>query len=299
MAIQERTGVRSAAANGKNGHTLISDAKFRQLYALALGLQLRAQHAGANGRPGTILPGREAMLAGVAADLRAGDALAAEYGDWVAATLHEEMPNELSLPVPVSSFADQVIGLVSSAVAERMRKSGRVTTIFLRGGSKDPVIEEAQRMAAQARLPILFVEDAAAAQTSPVRQKRGKASPPSPEMPSIPVDSQDVIAIYRVAHESIARAREDSGPTRIVCLDWQASAGVRKAPQPAVENLERWLAARGLPLQQWRQEILSRLASEASAKDRAGLSQPNGSGEGMVRQPQSFASAQTDRIEVS
>ena len=73
MAIQARNRVPSAAANGKNGHSLISDEKFRQLYELALKLQMAGTHANGDGRGLIWLRGHEAALAGVAADLRDGD----------------------------------------------------------------------------------------------------------------------------------------------------------------------------------------------------------------------------------
>jgi TPP-dependent pyruvate/acetoin dehydrogenase alpha subunit len=64
--------------------------------------------------------------------------------------------------------------------------------------------------------------------------------------------------MYRVAHESIARARQGSGPTRILCLS-VASAG--NGSTNAIQNLEAWLTSRGLPAQQWRQEIVAKIQS--------------------------------------
>jgi hypothetical protein len=73
MVDQARTRVPSAAANGKMGHSLISDKKFRQLYELALKLQMLAKRGNGSGRNGGWLRGREAVFAGVAADLRPDD----------------------------------------------------------------------------------------------------------------------------------------------------------------------------------------------------------------------------------
>jgi TPP-dependent pyruvate/acetoin dehydrogenase alpha subunit len=46
-------------------------------------------------------------------------------------------------------------------------------------------------------------------------------------MPGIRVDAQDVLEVYRVAHEAVERAREDGGPTLIesVSLRWRGHAG--------------------------------------------------------------------------
>jgi hypothetical protein len=76
------------------------------------------------------------------------------------------------------------------------------------------------------------------------------------------VDAHDVIAMYRVAHESIARAREGGGPTRIVCLEAPLAAG---HTADAVADLEGWLIARGLPAHEWRQEILATARSRKTA----------------------------------
>ncbi len=63
--------------------------------------------------------------------------------------------------------------------------------------------------------------------------------------------------MYRAAHESIERARDGSGPTHIVAVDWQLGAGKKRVAADAVEHLEEWLMARGLPAQEWRKEIES------------------------------------------
>jgi pyruvate dehydrogenase E1 component alpha subunit len=46
-------------------------------------------------------------------------------------------------------------------------------------------------------------------------------------MPGIRVDAQDVLEVYRVAHEAVERAREGFGPTLIesVSLRWRGHAG--------------------------------------------------------------------------
>jgi TPP-dependent pyruvate/acetoin dehydrogenase alpha subunit len=118
-------------------------------------------------------------------------------------------------------------------------------------------------MASGARLPVLFVQTA-----DPAGKIRGlgKAAGHLDEnwLPSIPVDAQDVVALYRVAHESIVRAREGSGPTRIVCALWPAWDG---HAEDAVEHLERWLEARGLPAHEWRREILAEVEGGARASE--------------------------------
>ncbi len=41
------------------------------------------------------------------------------------------------------------------------------------------------------------------------------------DIPSIPVDGLDLAAVYRVAHESVLRARRGGGPTLIECKPYR------------------------------------------------------------------------------
>lgn len=248
MANQASNRVRSAAASGQNGHTLISDGKFRQLYRLALQLRLLAQEA--NGHEGAWLRGREAVLAGVAADLRADDVVIAGEGSRQGG-LRGILP--AALDERTASFAERVIAAVSGAAADRMRKNGRVTVIFEQEDAREE-LREARALVHAGKLPVLFVE--------PVRKTIGKAPPDGEttgdELPEIPVDAQDVVALYRVAHESIARARGGSGPTVMACWTWRLPAKNGRGETSGVDaiaHLEDWLTARGLPAQKWRREI--------------------------------------------
>lgn len=226
----------SRVASGKHGHTLISDAKFRRLYGLAL------EHAQKD-------ESMAAAMAGVAADLRGDDVVVAqEQGD----------------------FSERVIAALGGAAADRLRKNGRLTVIVCAEAGGDAIVREAHQLADDAKLPVIFVEDWRRAANGDAKKK---SSGPLPQkigaMPAIPVDANDVIAIYRVAHESMARAREGSGPTRILCVRWAVASASDKGDN-AVGHLEQWLEARGLPAQTWRREILAELrAAERGPGDAA------------------------------
>jgi pyruvate dehydrogenase E1 component alpha subunit len=257
MAI-EGTRVTSATAHGKHGHSLISDAKFRQLYELAL----RMQRAGAREKR---LRGREAAMAGVAADLRESDVVVAEY----TASVKDITRGHVAVRMDRRSFEERVIEALSDAVGDRMRKTGRITAIFFEGAESSRVMQEARTLAIAAKLPVLLVEHLSTRRQRDASKKKRK-KPAAFEYPSIPVDAQDVIAMYRVAHESITRAREGSGPTHIAALRWQlpASAGKRTAKvetQDTVQHLEEWLVARGLPAQEWRREIVAQIEASVPA----------------------------------
>jgi hypothetical protein len=255
MAMEAGIRVASAAAHGKNGHSLISDAKLRQLFEVALQLQLGSEGADAEGA--AWLRGREAALAGVVADLRGSDVVVAEY----AAGVNEILRGQLSLRMDGRSFEERVIEALCDAVGDRMRKTGRITAIFVDGRQGGKILQEARALAIAAKLPVLLVEHARPERRSAA--KKGKKTA-AIEYPSIPVDTQDVIAMYRVAHESIARARDGGGPTHMVGLRWRLAASGRAgkaATEGAVEHLERWLIARGLPAQEWRREMAAAFAA--------------------------------------
>lgn len=238
MATRAKSRVSSAATNGKQGHSLISDAKFRQLYALVL--EGRAAAAG-----------REAVLAAVSADLREGDALLAEFD--VPPVAGVALQPDGGKP---GTFPDMIVAAISAAAADRMRGNRRVTVLFAPPAGAEDTLLQAHAIAGAARLPVLFVEDAARGSKS-----RGSSGEPDQnQLPAIPVDAHDVIALYRVAHESIARAREGSGPTRLLCTSWPSRNGEAGDP---VEHLEQWLQSRGLPAHEWRREIAASLHAPA------------------------------------
>lgn len=253
MTVNAKTAVPSAATNGKNGHSLISDAKSRQLYGLALRLQLLANDAA--GRGWASMRGRAAAVAGVAADLREGDTIFAGYSGPLWGLLRGELHVSVTAPGG-SPKEDEFADRLSAAAGDRLRKNGRVTIMLFPAEAMGSVLAEARAMATAARLPVIFVEEGSAGPGAEKAQRgrRANGAAPAHAMPAIPVDAHDVIAMYRVAHESIARAREGTGPTRIICLEARAAAG---HTADAVADLEGWLRARGLPAQEWRREIIA------------------------------------------
>ena len=117
-------------------------------------------------------------------------------------------------------------------------------------------MQEGRALAIAAKLPVLLVEHLSTERPRNASKRKAMAF----EYPSIPVDTQDVIAMYRVAHESIERARDGGGPTHMVSVRWEPAATahsrrVRAGSRDAVKHLEQWLTARGLPAAEWRREV--------------------------------------------
>lgn len=71
----------------------------------------------------------------------------------------------------------------------------------------------------------------------------------SGSVPVISVDALDVVAIYRVAHESIKRAREGAGPTIMACAKWPDE----NEPQDPLDKLEHYLTRKKIFHANWKQ----------------------------------------------
>lgn len=240
MAIQASSRVSSAAGNGKQGHSLISDAKFRQLYARMLKLRMRRTNGKGRG-----LSGQEAALAAVCADLREDDTVVADS--------RVSLPDDLFHLEPMAGMQQDIaIRALGVAASDFLCGQGQVTVVF--GRLPEELSARVDDLVSRGRLPVIFVEERAEPAGSSRRPTRQEAD--GNLLPVIPVDSQDVVALYRVAHESIARARTGSGPTRIVCVRRPSNKG---KTEDAVVHLEHWLESRGLPSKAWRLEIMAEL----------------------------------------
>jgi TPP-dependent pyruvate/acetoin dehydrogenase alpha subunit len=113
--------------------------------------------------------------------------------------------------------------------------------------------------AAEQELPIVFVAMPAARGGSAVKAGAGakaggvSALASSCGVPGIAVDADDAVAIYRVAQESIGRARAGGGAALMECVPFvlPATAGKAKPMQDAIAGMERSMVQRGVVKQGW------------------------------------------------
>lgn len=100
------------------------------------------------------------------------------------------------------------------------------------------------RLAAELEIPIIFV-------VLPGKEKRSLcAKAHSCGLPGFPVDAADAVAIYRVAQESIGRARGDGGPVLIECLSHHSSA-ISAAQNAPLAQLRSFLLGRQVASKAW------------------------------------------------
>lgn len=252
MGNRASARISSAADNGES-RALIGPGKARQLLELAL----RFSAASAREGEGAWLRGREGVLAGVMADLSSGDAIVAQGASRVKELLGSGV--EVGARSPAGMKLTDLMGGMRDAARSGRRKNERVTVVFL---STDSVVQEARASAGMAALPLLFVREQRAGTHGIARTNGG--------IPVIPVDAEDVLALYRVAHESIVRARSGGGPTEIACVEWRGLGTERRngrAGERVVQRLEQCLLDRGWPIEAWREEIRERRQTAGTAND--------------------------------
>jgi TPP-dependent pyruvate/acetoin dehydrogenase alpha subunit len=166
------------------------------------------------------------------------------------------------------------------ALASRqLEKSNVVVALADDGLAALGLWHESASMAAQQRLPIVFIaENCAQAHTngtSAVKSDgdlRDRAE--AYGVPSITVDGNDIVAVWRVTQESIHRARSGAGPTLIECRTWRWHAEAdgnssgrnskllktRKEHDP-LHHMEHYMKKRSLWKQSWKDTLVAKYRS--------------------------------------
>jgi len=226
--------VPAAEPAGTNGAGPSAQDTLRRLYTSLLRCRLVQEHAQRGSSQNYELAiGHEAIAVAPTVELAAEDTIVAADTN-LAALVARGLPLEALLAgtsdcTPVhsvtrSSVPNDPFNLATGlALAHRLAKQQHVVVAFC--AQSRPALEswhEALKFAGVHKLPIVFViKNGVADQRYP--------SEHAPHLeafsfmardygyPGIIVDGQDVVAVWRAAHESIHRARTGSGPTLIDC----------------------------------------------------------------------------------
>lgn len=244
-------------------HPLISNERLQYLYTTLLRTRLlRRSNPIREAKP---LVAREAVITGTVIHLEQGDMVMPLPGDRLAALAcgnslrrvlaDSEFPGVLaSAATPEARFA------IATGYARAQRGTQNVVLAF--GGSairSRDALHPSLAYAAQERLGIVFViETPADSDISSARHTQRL------NVYGIPVDGNDVVAIYRVAQESIQRARRGVGPTIIDCKPWPVALA-KAGPADPVRRLEQALSRRGLPLARLKDRTTAAFRRELSA----------------------------------
>ncbi len=257
---------KSAAAPSENGKfSLISNEKLIALYSHLLKWR-KGPTPGANSAAGR---GRAAGIVGAAIDLGPGDLVCSrEHGllagfadggtiDQLLAANHRGPETSAGNGAarnghsPSTAQAAHTQAAIGTALSNRTRKNGKVAVIFAEAQDQ---FREALHVATIHSLPMIFVHQPSgkrdqARAVSPKLNGNNSSAAETPWFPSITVDANDVVAVYRVANEAISRARLGRGPTLIECRPFPVTP--RPGPNGGyahdpIRNMEHYLRARGL-----------------------------------------------------
>jgi TPP-dependent pyruvate/acetoin dehydrogenase alpha subunit len=258
---------RPSAAAAATSHPLISNDRIRQLYVTLLRARLLRQRNRLAGSASTLLA-REAIVTGTVTHLEDGDAVMPAAGDRLAALARGHGLRRVlaSAPLPgVLSSMPTAEARFAIATGYAMARQGTKHIVLAFSGAGVTSLDAlgpSLAYAAQHKLGIIFViETAADVDLSSARHTDPLG------VCGIPVDGNDVVAIYRVAQEAIQRARRGVGPTLIDCKPWPLTSK-QDGPADPVRRLEQALERRGLPTDKLKERTLAAFKRELSAASR-------------------------------
>ena len=262
-------------AGSSTGGSLISDAKLKQLYATMLQCRLLAKSASRLGRKGRALYsawlGREALVVGSVIDLGPADTVALAPGNFIAALVKGAELSQLAsqLYQPESSLPRNIIHpccedgahlklAYQSALANQQKNPANVVIAFSSAAATaTPAWNKALKSSASKGLPIiLVVENHAALELNVKTPKNG--------LTRITVDGNDVVAVYRVAYESLERVRQGGGAVLIEGTTYLEKGKTLRRTDP-LTHMERYLNARGLFTPGWKDQLVSQSTREIEA----------------------------------
>lgn len=226
---------------------LISDKRLQQLYVTLLAGRALRQQMKVRQRPAWLVA-PEAIATGTVTHLEEEDALMAPPGDAMAAlargcSLHRVLSGAtLKGMLPANTSAPTRFAMAAGyALSQQNTKQQRQpVTMVLSGPGITSLAELAPALAYAAanRLGVVFVIQTAADADVSGPRHTGRLG-----LPGIPVDGNDVIALYRVTQEAVTRARRAGGPTLIDCKPWPV-----EGKADPVRRLEEALERRGIPV---------------------------------------------------
>ena len=230
---------------------LVSHARMRALYRTLIEVRELSRVAKKTGW----VKGLEACWLGTALDLREGDVVSAPYSEWLVqhttrARMRQggpagqaEMKKALrqiqnEAKGESLSEAERLMLAVGQAMVMKRLGAGVVMAYALAGTASAREWRRVMEIAGKAELPLVIVAMAAATDL-------GRAAKLAGGVPVIPVDAGDTLALYRVAQESVGRARAGGGIAVIECVAMKTDAVRMMSTQLVKKGIctERWVKA--------------------------------------------------------
>ncbi len=279
---RQSNSARAETPPDKNGFSLISGKKLLELYAAMLKSRMLAERASVLKKRGLLAGdlkasvGREAAVAGVAVDLLPEDTLSPSRWDFVSSFIkgmtldgmfshlgagngHSHWPARVrfypkaNVIAPAPDLQTRLDMACGAALVHRAAKNSRIVVATcgdaadMRESWREPI-----NFAGLHELPMVFVwhNDGQFERKGRMPQGRSRDSLTKTDeriVPAITVDGRDAVAVYRVASESIHRARSGRGPTLIECKGaGNGSNGATRGEQDPIDTMEAYLTRKGL-----------------------------------------------------
>ncbi len=231
---------------------LLNSRKLKQLYSTMLKCRMIQQRARGVSR----VFGREATEVGATIDLLRDDFIAPSEHEFAFRFMRGEplqsvfthlRETETETPYYVlnlSDSAEQLSIATGTALAFRWQKQSKVVVAFAAEGATGYVYpHRTLEFASHHKLSIVYVIQ----HNLRAHSAKRNAQPQDYNMPSIIVDGNDIVAIYRVTQEAIRRAREGHGPALIHCRNIGAD--------DPLKVMENYLKQKRLWSDAWKQKI--------------------------------------------
>jgi pyruvate dehydrogenase E1 component alpha subunit len=197
------------------------------------------------------------------------------------------LPNQVALATQLQ----HAVGLAWGLKLQRL--AGVVMAYCGEGAASEGDFHEACNMAGVRRAPIVFVlmNNQWAISTSRDAQSAGEFHRRADGygFPGIAVDGNDLLAVYEVAAEAVARARRGDGPTLIDCLTYRLSFHnttdnpraylpegwlERAEREDPIDRVQAYLAGRGLWDEATRSAVEGEIAEQLDAAVQAASAMP-------------------------
>ena len=251
---------------------MISREKMIALYSAMVKYRLLAvQTEGKLPKPWQLTTGLEATVAATTADLSHKDTFFATESKLASAFVGRSRWRDLfdasalksaharNGHIPASALAKEFSAALEAADALKTSKGNAVALLFCETRMKADLWRKYLQRAGRDNLPIVLVRlasDTRRAHVAPGALAFG--------VPRIAVDAADVLAVYRVASESIARARHRRGPTLIECLIAKHTPIPANSEPDPIEAMERVLVKKRILNAALKRKIESRIGRDVN-----------------------------------
>jgi TPP-dependent pyruvate/acetoin dehydrogenase alpha subunit len=279
-------------AGHSTGGSLIDDAKLKQLYATMVQCRLLTEHGRRLRRSKSLFDasqGQEAIAVGCAIDLRPQDTIAVASHDSIVSlvkgvALSDVVARMYGRPSTADWTAQNIIGPSSRtapgqselyaaagkvALASKREENGNVVVAFSSAAATaSKSWRQALKIAARRSLPIIFVVENNPWAGAQSKNGSGNLSlkTQTDGLTRITVDGNDVVAVYRVAYESLERVRRGGGAVLIEAKPYRQHGQVLlNGDRDPLTHMEQYLTAKKLFTARWKNGIAREFSRELGA----------------------------------